>query len=143
MMTKKRRVFCGSAVGALMGKAGMHQLACTLVTSPGDAIDKAGRLRTVSQRNAKFYLAPMWNFASATSPADLANARNEFVPALKVLCNAPEPSAKSKQEFILADSQWLSFDNAPKSRDVTVRFASNVVVTSENLVQVMDRVTGV
>ena len=121
---------------------GTGQLELQATKPAGKLVNVAGRQRMLSQRMAQFYLANMWNVDAATSLAELAKARGEFVPALELLRNAPEASAEIKQELALADSQWLFFDNALKSRDVTAKSASDVFVTSENLLQVMDRVTG-
>ncbi len=105
-------------------------------------INIAGRQRMLSQRMAQFYLANNWNIDSAASLVELGKARDEFVPALELLRNAPEATAEIKQELVLADSQWLFFDNALKSHAASAKAASDVFVTSENLLQVMDRVTG-
>jgi Type IV pili methyl-accepting chemotaxis transducer N-term len=105
-------------------------------------VNIAGRQRMLSQRMAAFYMADHWHVDSASSLRELAKARDEFVPALEILRNAPEASPKVKQELTLADSQWLFFDNALKSRITGAKAADDVFVTSENLLQVMDRVTG-
>ncbi|MFC5519453.1 type IV pili methyl-accepting chemotaxis transducer N-terminal domain-containing protein [Polaromonas jejuensis] len=105
-------------------------------------VNIAGRQRMLSQRMAQFYLANNWKIDSAASLLELGKARDEFVPALELLRNAPEATAEIKQELVLADNQWLFFDNALKSRAASAKAASDVFVTSENLLQVMDRVTG-
>lgn len=64
------------------------------------------------------------------------------MPALELLRNAPEATTEIKQELALADNQWLFFDNALKARVSSHKAASDVFVSSENLLQVMDRVTG-
>jgi len=104
-------------------------------------VNIAGRQRMLSQRMAAFYLAAQWNVDAAASTRELTKARDEFVPALEILRTAPEVTAEIKQELVLADSQWLFFDNALKARATGAKAASDVFVTSENLLQVMDRVT--
>ena len=104
-------------------------------------VNIAGRQRMLSQRMAQFYLANAWNVDSATSQRELSKARDEFIPALEMLRNAPEATAEIKQTLALADNQWLFFDNALKSRGNSAKAATDVFVTSENLLQVMDRVT--
>ena len=104
-------------------------------------VNVAGRQRMLSQRMAKFYLAGNWNVDSA-SGRELGKARDEFVPALDILRNSPEATAAIKQELTLADGQWLFFDSALKTRAAGGKSASDVFITSENLLQVMDRVTG-
>jgi nitrate/nitrite-specific signal transduction histidine kinase len=105
-------------------------------------VNIAGRQRMLSQRMAQYYLAGAWNVDSANSRRELAKAREEFLPALEVLRNAPEATAPIKQELALADNQWFFFDNALKSRVVGPKAAEDVFITSENLLKVMDRVTG-
>jgi nitrate/nitrite-specific signal transduction histidine kinase len=104
-------------------------------------VNVAGRQRMLSQRMAQFYLANAWNVDSAVSLREMAKARDEFIPALELLRNAPEATPEIKQTLALADGQWLFFDNALKARNASAKAASDVFVTSENLLQVMDRVT--
>ncbi|MDW5443323.1 type IV pili methyl-accepting chemotaxis transducer N-terminal domain-containing protein [Polaromonas sp. SM01] len=105
-------------------------------------VNVAGRQRMLSQRMAQFYLASHWNVDSVASQKEIGKAREEFVPALELLRNAPEATTEIKQELALADNQWLFFDNALKARVSSLKAASDVFVSSENLLQVMDRVTG-
>jgi nitrate/nitrite-specific signal transduction histidine kinase len=104
-------------------------------------VNVAGRQRMLSQRMAQFYLASAWNVDSLASQQEITKARDEFIPALELLRNAPEATAEVKQALALADTQWLFFDNALKARVSSAKAASDVFVTSENLLQVMDRVT--
>ena len=96
----------------------------------------------LSQRMAKFYFAMNWNIDIASSQSGLTTARNEFVTALEILRNAPEATNEIKQELQLADAQWMFFDNVLKSKVLGTKSTSDVFVTSENLLLVMDRVTG-
>ena len=105
-------------------------------------VNVAGRQRMLSQRMAKSYLASNWNVDSAESGRDITKARDEFVLALALLRDAQEATPAIKQELVLADTQWMFFDNALKARVTGGKAASDVFVSSENLLQVMDRVTG-
>jgi nitrate/nitrite-specific signal transduction histidine kinase len=104
-------------------------------------VNLAGRQRMLSQRMAQFYMASAWNVDSAVSQRELNKAREEFIPALELLRSAPEATPEIKQALVLADAQWLFFDNALKVHVNNQKATSDVFVTSENLLQVMDRVT--
>lgn len=104
-------------------------------------VNIAGRQRMLSQRMAQFYLSNAWNVDSVVSQRELTKARAEFIPALELLRNAPEATTEVRQALALADAQWLFFDNALKTRVTGTKPASDVFVTSENLLEVMDRVT--
>jgi nitrate/nitrite-specific signal transduction histidine kinase len=105
-------------------------------------VNMAGRQRMLSQRMAQYSLAGLWNVDVDTSQREMNKARDEFLPALEILRNAPEATAQIKQELVLADAQWFLFDSALKSRAGSTKAASDVFATSENLLTVMDRVTG-
>jgi nitrate/nitrite-specific signal transduction histidine kinase len=131
-----RRTFCGSALA--LGLAGASQ---AQVKNIGEAINKAGRQRMLSQRMAQFHLASVWGVDSAGSQQEIIKARDEFIPALELLRNAPEATQEVKQTLLLADGQWMFFDNALKAQASNPKAASQVFVASENLLQVMDSVT--
>jgi Type IV pili methyl-accepting chemotaxis transducer N-term len=105
-------------------------------------VNMAGRQRMLSQRMAQYSLAGLWNVDVANSEREWLKARTEFLPALEILRTAPEATAQIKQELVLADAQWFLFDSALKSRAGGTKAVSDVFATSENLLTVMDRVTG-
>lgn len=113
--------------------------------SLGRLVNIAGRERMLSQRMAKFYLIQAWRVAVPDAGKELEAARTEFVQALKTLREAPEATPTIRQELDLADQQWAFFDNALRrvadAADSPQR-AVEVFSSSENILQVMDRVTG-
>lgn len=124
---------------------GTMQYETNLAKPVGRLVNLAGRQRMLSQRMAKFYLAARLQVETATANAEIIKARTEFVSAMEVLRNAPEATQRIKDELKLADAQWLFLDTAlPKLQDSQKgnKSLSDVFVTSENLLSVMDNVTG-
>ena len=125
-----------------------HQGTVQYETASGKPVGKlvniAGRQRMLSQRMAKFYLAATLPVDAATANAEIAKARGEFLAAMDVLRNAPEATVRIREELQLADGQWVFFDSALKKMQpgTTGKPLSDVFVSSENLLAVMDRVTG-
>ncbi len=109
-------------------------------------VNISGRQRMLSQRMAKFYQAINWGVASSDALINLARARDEFLRAMKELSDSPKNTAAIRQEIVLAQQQWLFFDQALKSsadsNESKLRFASNVATTSERILETMDRITG-
>jgi hypothetical protein len=108
----------------------------------GKLVNMAGRQRMLSQRMAKFYLASRLPVEPATASSEITKARTEFLVALEALRNAPEATDRIKQELTLADGQWVFFDAALKNEKSGPRQLADVFDSSENLLSVMDRVTG-
>lgn len=105
-------------------------------------VNVAGRQRMLSQRMAKFQLALGWR-AGPEAREQIATARREFIAALDVLDNAPEATSAIREELVLARQQWVIFDAAlARAAPGSGREAADVFVCSENLLQVMDRITG-
>ncbi|ABE45191.1 type IV pili methyl-accepting chemotaxis transducer N-terminal domain-containing protein [Polaromonas sp. JS666] len=128
----------------MLANQGTQQYEQASGKSVGKLVNIAGRQRMLSQRMAKFYLANALQVDPKGSMAEIAKARSEFLAALETLRNAPEATSKIKEELALADAQWVFFDQGLQRLDgmrSSPKLMSDVFVTSENLLSVMDRVT--
>jgi hypothetical protein len=92
---------------------------------------------------AAFYLASVVPVEPAAARAEIAKARTEFLAGLDFIRNAPEATQKIRDELQLAEAQWVLYDNALQKTAPagTTRPQSDVFVASENVLQVMDRIT--
>lgn len=128
-----------------LAQQGTTQLEATSTRPAGPLVNLAGRQRMLSQRLAKFYLAGVLQIDPSTVTTEMARARNDFLQAQDTLRKAPETSARITEELALADGQWVFFDAALKkigSATPGSKPLSEVFVASENLLSVMDRITG-
>ena len=83
---------------------------------------------------------------TAAATAEIEKARAEYVTGMATLHKASETTTRIQDELQLADSQWVFFDAALKKAgtgDVAAaKPMTDVFTASENLLTVMDRVTG-
>lgn len=123
---------------------GTQQYESLLAKPIARLVNVAGRQRMLSQRMAKFYLALALPVDVTLAKAEITKARTEFTTALELLRNAPEATARIREELQLGEAQWLLFDNALKKVPApgATKPLSDVFITSENLLVVMDRITG-
>lgn len=108
-------------------------------------VNIAGRQRMLSQRSAKCYLSVAWADTDPIQQRELEVAKHEFVEALSLLEAAKEATPTIREELSLARQQWVFFDNALGRIDRqarTPRHSAEVLRSSENILQIMDRVTG-
>lgn len=129
-----------------MAHLGTTQLELHSGSSVGRLINISGRQRMLSQRLAKFYMLRRWGITSPDMEREAVVARSEFVSALDALGKAPENTQSIKAELELAKVQWLFFDEALRAQGGNARDgvtgAENIATTSERLLEVMDRITG-
>ena len=123
---------------------GAQQLESCSGRNLGKLVSLSGRQRMLSQRAAKFYLSRSWGVQIADQMAELNQARKDFADALHVLDNAPEATPAIRDEIELARQQWIFFDNAltkAEQGSKSPMHAQEVFASSENILQIMDRLT--
>lgn len=101
----------------------------------------AGRQRMLSQRLAKNYFLNAAKVESKVVQAQLSSDAADFRQALRTLKAAPVSTLAIRNELELADSQWLFFDAALR-RPADAAGLAAVATTSERLLDVMDKLTG-
>lgn len=125
---------------------GTVQYETAMAKPVGKLVNVAGRQRMLSQRMAMLYLAAKLPVDTATATAEIEKARSEFKAGMVTLHSASETTTRIQEELQLADAQWVFFDAALKKAgtgDVAAaKPMTEVFTASENLLTVMDRVTG-
>ena len=104
-------------------------------------VNLAGRQRMLSQRLAKNYFLSAAKVDSKVVQAQLASDAADFREAFQTLKAAPVSTSSIRNELELADSQWLFFESALR-RPADDAGLNAVATTSERLLGVMDKLTG-
>ncbi len=112
----------------------------------GKLVNVAGRQRMLSQRMAMYFFSTSLSVQPEIALAEIDKARKEFVTAMAFLHDAPQTTPRIAQELQLADGQWVFFNAAleriGKPHADPSRPLTEVFIASENLLAVMDQVTG-
>ncbi len=125
--------------------AGTQQLEKLHGGSLGKLVNMSGRQRMLSQRISKFYFFQRDGIANPDIMKGLDAARGEFLTAMNVLKQTPENTSDINSWLSLVESQWVFFDQAvradPNAKQELGYHDNNVAVTSENILQAMDKLT--
>ena len=104
-------------------------------------VNTSGRQRMLSQRMAKNYSLAAAGWDNKGAHGQLISDAVEFKQALLVLAAAPLSTPGIRDELALGASQWVFLD-AALQRKPDARGLDAVATTSERLLEVMDKLTG-
>jgi nitrate/nitrite-specific signal transduction histidine kinase len=105
-------------------------------------VNMSGRQRMLSQRLALFFMAGQQGARSDVVSKETVKARAEFETAMRVLGAAPEVTPAIRDNLALARNQWVFLQSALAGESQGPQAANDVFVASENLLSVMETVTG-
>ena len=104
-------------------------------------MNTAGRQRALSQRLAKNYFLLAANLEGKGTREEMKSDADAFRQAMAQLAAAPLSTPAIRNELALGEAQWVFFD-AALQRKPDERALETVGTTSERLLEVMDRLTG-
>ena len=125
----------------------LAQLATTQLQARSSAatarlVNLSGRQRMLSQRLALFFLAEQQGARPDLVQRESAKARADFESAMRLLEAAPEASPAIHANLELARNQWVFLQAALAGHSEGSHAANEVFIASENLLAVMETVTG-
>lgn len=123
-----------------------HKLTQQLETESGKQaghwVNIAGRQRMLSQRISKFYMLKKLGFNTPENNAALNKAVAEFLSAHEELVKGAQNNPSIATELRIAKTHWNFFNIALNDSGDQIQILEMVADTSERLLVIMDRVTG-